>query len=328
MPFGQLVIGPPGAGKSTYCHGVQQFLNAIGRKPCIVNLDCANDRLPYLASLDIRDFITLEEIMESQELGPNGSMLAAMDDLESQVDVFIEQIRRLGNHEYFVFDCPGQVELFTHHSALKTVFQKLEKQLDMRLAVVNLTDSFYITQPNQYVSVVLLALRTMLQFNLPQVNVLSKIDLLHNYGKLPFKLDYYLEVQDLDYLMSTENDNAQEDGNDPAPKFSTRPRIEKLTKAIASLIEDFGLVEFTVLCVDNKRSMISLLQRIDKANGYLFGSTEVGGDSVWIEATRQGELEDFDLDDRWIANKDFWDLKEAAESVENAEPEDKLDQFI
>lgn len=31
MPFGQLVIGPPGSGKTTYCDGMHQFLSALGR---------------------------------------------------------------------------------------------------------------------------------------------------------------------------------------------------------------------------------------------------------------------------------------------------------
>ena len=31
MPFGQLVIGAPGAGKTTYCAGMQQFLSGLGR---------------------------------------------------------------------------------------------------------------------------------------------------------------------------------------------------------------------------------------------------------------------------------------------------------
>jgi predicted PilT family ATPase len=29
--FGQVVVGPPGSGKSTYCSGVRQFLNGIER---------------------------------------------------------------------------------------------------------------------------------------------------------------------------------------------------------------------------------------------------------------------------------------------------------
>ncbi|SCU84629.1 LADA_0D02828g1_1 [Lachancea dasiensis] len=63
MAFGQIVIGPPGSGKSTYCHGCMQFFNAIGRHAQVVNMDPANDRLPYPCAVDIRDFITLEEIM-------------------------------------------------------------------------------------------------------------------------------------------------------------------------------------------------------------------------------------------------------------------------
>jgi len=31
MSFGQLVIGPPGSGKTTYCYGMSQFLKAIKR---------------------------------------------------------------------------------------------------------------------------------------------------------------------------------------------------------------------------------------------------------------------------------------------------------
>jgi len=29
--FGQVVIGPPGSGKTTYCNGMSQFMKAIGR---------------------------------------------------------------------------------------------------------------------------------------------------------------------------------------------------------------------------------------------------------------------------------------------------------
>ena len=30
--FGQLVIGPPGSGKTTYCHAIKEFLTGVGRK--------------------------------------------------------------------------------------------------------------------------------------------------------------------------------------------------------------------------------------------------------------------------------------------------------
>ena len=46
MPWGQIVVGPPGSGKTTYCAGVAQFLAAaplaLRRRTVVVNLDPAN----------------------------------------------------------------------------------------------------------------------------------------------------------------------------------------------------------------------------------------------------------------------------------------------
>ena len=45
MPiYGQVVVGPPGAGKTTYCNGMQQYLRLVGRPDTlVVNLDPANE---------------------------------------------------------------------------------------------------------------------------------------------------------------------------------------------------------------------------------------------------------------------------------------------
>lgn len=311
MPFGQLVIGPPGSGKSTYCNGMEQFLNAIGRKPAVVNLDVANDRLSYNCALDIRDYMTLDNIMEEEELGPNGALIYAVEQLEENIDGFIEKLKRLGRRQYLLFDCPGQIELFTHHSALSNIFRRIEKELDARLVVVSLVDSHYIVSPSQYISVLLMVLRTMLQFNLPQINVLSKIDLLSNYGPLPFRLDFYTEVQDLDYLYPLANEEMH-------------GRYAKLTEAIGDLVSEFGLVDFQVLAVENKRSMINLLSVIDKATGYLFGTSEVGGDSVWVEASRQGSGgylggAPIDIHERWVEHKREYDEEERNKETEWAD---------
>ena len=47
--FGQIVIGPPGAGKTTYCDFMSQLLRGLGRKVAILNIDPANEgeTLPY-----------------------------------------------------------------------------------------------------------------------------------------------------------------------------------------------------------------------------------------------------------------------------------------
>ncbi|CAK7903205.1 GPN-loop GTPase 2 [[Candida] anglica] len=310
--FGQVVIGPPGSGKSTYCHGMHQFMSAIGRKSCIVNLDPANDRLPYPVALDIRDFITLEEIMDELSLGPNGGLMYALEALdETEVDVFVSRVKMLmDDQNYIIFDCPGQVELFTHHSSLFRIFKKLVKRQDLRLCVVSLVDSIYLTSPSQYISILLLSLRSMLQLDLPHVNVISKIDMLKNYGPLPFRLDYYTEVQDLSQLTPY----LEKESNSVLGK-----NYVKLTEMIGELVEDFNLVSFEVLAVENKQAMINLLSIIDKANGYSFGSSEIGGDTIWSEATRQGGLpgyKEIDIHERWIEHKHEYDEEEEKQRQE------------
>lgn len=77
MPFGQLVIGPPGSGKTTYCAGAQQLLGAAARRVALVNLDPANDGLPYTPDVDVMDLVCLESVMQELGLGPNGGEGAA-----------------------------------------------------------------------------------------------------------------------------------------------------------------------------------------------------------------------------------------------------------
>ncbi|KAG7881617.1 hypothetical protein KL905_000897 [Ogataea polymorpha] len=333
-PYGQIVIGPPGAGKSTYCNGMNQFLNSIGRNSLIVNLDPANDLLPYHCTIDIRDFITLEEIMndENIRLGPNGGLVYCLEVFEQSIQYFIEKIKDLmslsldGQSTYIIFDCPGQTELFTNNPIFRKIFSKLEKELDFRFCVVSLVDSINLVTPSYYISMLLLTLRSMLQMDLPQVNVISKIDLLKSYidgdraskmeqrkrqetdeddleGGLPFRLQYYTEVQDLNQLLPyvrTENNQ----------RGYFNEKYERLTTLIADLIEDFGLIQYTVLAIEDKISMINLLSIIDKANGYCFGTNELGGDSIWSDAVRQSSLafmEDIDIHERWIDEKEQWD---------------------
>jgi GTPase SAR1 family protein len=126
MPFAQLVIGSPGAGKSTYCDGMQQFMGAIGRACTIVNLDAANDNPSYECGLNIRDLITHKDAMDENHLGPNGATLFCLEQLEVDFEWLEEGLKEFGD-DYILFDCPGQVELYTHHDSLRNVFMKLEK---------------------------------------------------------------------------------------------------------------------------------------------------------------------------------------------------------
>ena len=109
---------------------------------------------------------------------------------------------------YFIFDLPGQVELYSHHTVVQDILKRLQ-ELEFRLCSVHLginkdslssdafiyflyvclpVDSFYCSQPATFISAVLLTASSMMRLAMPHVNILSKVDLLSNYGKLPFNL--------------------------------------------------------------------------------------------------------------------------------------------
>ncbi|GAB4852356.1 GPN-loop GTPase qqt1 [Ancistrocladus abbreviatus] len=262
MVFGQVVIGPPGSGKTTYCNGMSQFLKLIGRKVAVINLDPANDALPYDCAVNIEDLIKLSDVMNEHSLGPNGGLVYCMDYLEKNVDWLQSKLEPLLKDHYFLFDFPGQVELFFLHANAKSIIMKLIKKLNLRLTAVHLVDAHLCSDPGKYVSALLLSLSTMLHLELPHVNVLSKIDLIESYGKLAFNLDFYTDVEDLSYLQYS---------LDQDPRAA---KYRKLTKELCEVIEGFSLVNFTTLDIQDKESVGNLVKQIDKTNGYIFAGIE------------------------------------------------------
>ncbi|WOL14216.1 GPN-loop GTPase QQT1 [Canna indica] len=262
MVFGQAVIGPPGSGKTTYCNGMSQFLKLIGRKVAVINLDPANDALPFECTVNIEDLIKLSDVMAEHSLGPNGGLVYCMDFLENNIDWLESKLKPLLEDHYLLFDFPGQVELFFLHSNTKNMITRLIKKLDLRLTAVHLIDAHLCCDPGKYVSALLLSLTTMVHLELPHINVLSKIDLIENYGKLAYNLEFYTDVQDLSYLQHH---------LDQDPRSS---KYRKLTKELCDVIEDFGLVNFTTLDIQDKESVGNLVKLIDKSNGYIFASIQ------------------------------------------------------
>lgn len=71
-------------------------------------LDPANDSLRYEAAIDISELVTVEDVMEYVNLGPNGSLIFCIEYLEKQLDWLLEKLKKYTNY-YLLFDCPGQV---------------------------------------------------------------------------------------------------------------------------------------------------------------------------------------------------------------------------
>lgn len=181
----------------------------------------------------------------------------------------------------------------------------------MQLVVLHLSDSFCLTQPSLYISNLLLALRAMMQMDLPHINILTKIDKVAEYEDLPFNLDFYTEVQDLSHLLPSLEQES------PALRSN---KFKALNEAVANLVESFAMVQFEVLAVENKKSMMHLLRVIDRAGGYVFGGAEGANDTVW-QVTMRNEsslLQVQDIQERWVDQKDAYDEIEAKEEEEQA----------
>jgi GPN-loop GTPase len=155
----------------------------------------------------------------------------------------------------------------------------------------------------------------MLQMDLPHLNVLTKIDKLSDYGPLPFDLEFYTEVHDLSYLLPHLVAESPVLGN---------LKFESLNNAIVQLVEDFGLVAYETLAVEDKRSMMNLLQVIDRAGGYAFGSAEGANDTVWQVAVREGmrTMDVRDVQERWLDAKEEFDEHERRNWEEEAKARD------
>ena len=73
-------------------------MNAINRPCSVANLDPANDNVPYQdeAAFDVRDLVDVDEVMEREQLGPNGGVLWAMEEVETNFDWLEQQLEQCG----------------------------------------------------------------------------------------------------------------------------------------------------------------------------------------------------------------------------------------
>ncbi|XP_045464489.1 GPN-loop GTPase 2 [Harmonia axyridis] len=284
--FGQLVIGPPGSGKTTYCGKLSKlYRNKLNREITVINLDPANENMCYIPKIDIRQLVSLEDIMSKWGLGPNGSLMYCMEYLEQNFDWLLNQLIQIKS-SYLVFDMPGQVELYTHHHSIRNICEKLHK-LNYQLCCVHMVDSHYCSDASKFVSTLLLSLSTMMNIGLPHVNVLTKADIMKtNSEKLDFGIDFYMDVLNLEYLLDVLNDG-------PLTK-----KFKKLNSALVDLVEDYSLVSFIPLNVFSEKSLLNLKSAIDKANGYIYGSGEERNMQTLLSCSvgARTETERFDSD--------------------------------
>lgn len=171
--FLAFMVGSAGSGKSMLTAALAEYLLEKEQDVCIVNLDPGVLSMPYNPDVDIRTYVSVEDIQEEYGLGPNGALVMASDLVANYIEDIREEIEDIGA-EYVLIDTPGQLELFAFRASGPFIVREISKDPK---AIVYLVDAPFSANPLNFVSTLYLSVAVYTRILEPQVYVLSKVDL-------------------------------------------------------------------------------------------------------------------------------------------------------
>mmetsp|Transcript_28066 Transcript_28066/g.74229 ORF Transcript_28066/g.74229 Transcript_28066/m.74229 type:complete len:270 (+) Transcript_28066:126-935(+) len=250
MKFAQFVMGPAGCGKSTYCATIQEHFRVSLRRNCrVINLDPAAESFSYDCEVDVRELISVDDVMEELNYGPNGGLVYAMEYIVENMSWLEDLLADYVDDDYFIFDCPGQIELYSHLTVMREIVDMLQNQ-DFRVAGVYCIDINFIEDAPKFLSGALAALTAMVNLELPHINVLTKCDLLP-------------EEADVDKFLEADTEAIVQE-----LKSSMHPRYKALNEAMGQMLDEFGLVSFVTLNRDDEDSIELCLAHVNHCIQY------------------------------------------------------------
>jgi len=184
------------------------------------------------------------------KFGPNGGLVFCLEFLLENLEWLEEQLADV-DEDYILFDCPGQIELYTHLPVMKRLAEALQSW-NFRVAAVFLLDSHFMTDGAKFISGAAVALSVMANMELPHVNVLSKVDLLSASARR--QLEAFLHPDARELLADA--------------RTSAGGRYASLTAALGRVLEDYSLVRFHPLDPRDEDNVADLLQAIDNTIQY------------------------------------------------------------
>ncbi|KAG6090810.1 hypothetical protein E4U30_007919 [Claviceps sp. LM220 group G6] len=294
--FGTMIMGPAGAGKSTFCAALITHLQLNRRSAFYVNLDPAAETFEHTPDLDIKELISLRDAMEEVGLGPNGGLIYCFEFLMENLDWLTEALDSLTEEYLIIFDMPGQIELYTHVPILPTLVKYLCQPgaLDIRMAAVYLLEATFVVDRAKFFAGTLSAMSAMLMLEVPHINVLSKMDLVKDQVKkkdlkrfltpdVGLLDDDPMERQRVRRVTEGRSSGALGDADADADAAGeddeSRPPDDKaqimggasfrrLNRAVAGLIESFSMINYLKLDVTDEDSVASILSYIDDCVQY------------------------------------------------------------
>lgn len=168
------IMGTAGSGKSTLALALRERMSDSEVSVATLNLDPGVRWLPYSPDVDVRDYINYDRLVEEYRLGPNGALIASVDASVNHIREMKDDLERLGA-DYVLVDTPGQMELFAYRNAGKAIAGALSGG---DYCTIFLADSIFLNKPSDFVSILLLSYSVQARFHAPQINCISKCDLL------------------------------------------------------------------------------------------------------------------------------------------------------
>jgi len=247
MVFIAFIIGTAGSGKSFLTSVLVEKMRQEKQKAATLNLDPGVINLPYSPDIDVRDYVTVDAIMEEYGLGPNGALIMATDMIASEIEQLKEEIEDL-EPDILIADTPGQMELFAFRASGPFIAHGLS---DEPKAIVYLFDSVFSFNPLNYISNMFLSSAVYIRFLLPQIHVLSKCDL--------------LPEPDLKTLLEwSESPEALEAAIDERLKGTKRLLSRNISQTINLLDLSFPLIPVSSKTYEGLIELSAVLERIFK----------------------------------------------------------------
>jgi GTPase SAR1 family protein len=187
-----LVLGTAGSGKTQLSYNYTSWLRREGTNAKVVNLDPGAEVTPFDPDWDIRKIISVNRIMRSEKLGPNGAMLRAAEQMLAESRQIVAGLKSLGG-EYVVLDTPGQIELFVFHSSGPKLVGEFSGIA--RTVGVFLLDPVLTADPANLAAALAQSIVVRVRLDIPLVIVATKSD-------LSARKDLAKMLSDADYLAS------------------------------------------------------------------------------------------------------------------------------
>lgn len=229
------VFGTAGAGKTTFCKNFKSEKDIM-----LINLDPDSKNLD-MYDISITEYISLEEVMQEFDFGPNGGLFECLKYLE---EIFFgeENDVSLSDDKIVVFDCPGQIELFIHSELVPNFIRKFRQTEGIDAMIAYVTDGTTLLDKEKFAMNNLMAAMSINRFCLPVLHLISKMDFLKNQKP---------EVEFVD-----------EDGYICTETWDTG--LDKFDETLKSLFEMFGFFNFVSINWEEKESVDFMMVHLDR----------------------------------------------------------------